>query len=109
MKRKLFFCELCARVYAADVNNGVCREIVSVGMKLVGRDAGMAFTTSCGGTIRPIDYEPPKKDPRQRDLVDQIDHILETEYPDSPEARAKARRDIEDQIDTVRDVFRKHP
>lgn len=61
MKRKLYFCERCQRVYAANVNNGVCRE-PSAGR---GRVAEW-----CDGTIRPIDYQPPTKDPAQRDIED---------------------------------------
>lgn len=119
MKRKLYFCERCQRVYTAEVNNGVCREIVSVGTRIFGPDAGRAVAVTCDGTIRPIDYKPPTKDPLQRDIEDAEnafwnvnEKTWRTLYQNSPPPYDPPKpppppRKIEDQIDAVRDGFRK--
>ncbi len=68
----LYACGRCGAVYAILVNNGNCQAVVSVRTSYVGMSAGVSSVVMCGGTIRPINWKPPEKDPRQKDIEEEI-------------------------------------
>lgn len=82
----LYACSKCGLVYAAEVNNGKCRSLTG---------SVLSMDILCNGVVRPINWKPPAKDPKQMD----IEH--DTPKHGSPEEPYSGWRQEKDFFDAI--------